>query len=99
MKLARITTAAIAPCPSLVSPPPMPVLLVPVAMVPTAAEVMVGGGGYGSYQEGAGYVPSGGHFHGRAHCAPVYRTHTVEVSRYTQCRTPTITAGAPSPTT
>jgi hypothetical protein len=46
-----------------------------------------GGGGYGSYAEGGGYVPSGGHFHGRGHCAPVYRTHTVEVNRYTRCRT------------
>jgi len=44
-----------------------------------------GGGGYaGGYRGGYGYVaPS----YGRGHCAPVvYKTHTVEVNRYTQCR-------------
>lgn len=47
-----------------------------------------GGGGFGSYAEGSGYVPSAGYHHGHVHCAPVvYKTHTVEVSRHTQCRT------------
>ena len=46
-----------------------------------------GGGGYGGYSEGHGYVPSGGYHHAPRHCAPVYKTHTVEVNRYTQCRT------------
>lgn len=47
-----------------------------------------GGGGYaGGYRGGHGYVaPSYGY--GYSHCAPVvYKTHTVEVNRYTQCRT------------
>jgi hypothetical protein len=54
-----------------------------------------GGGSYG----GGGYAGSyrGGHSSGHgyvaprytpSHCAPVvYKTHTVEVNRYTQCRT------------
>ncbi len=45
-----------------------------------------GSGGGGSYHSGSarggyGYVPS------YSHCAPVYKTCTVEVARYTQCRT------------
>ncbi len=47
-----------------------------------------GGGGYGGYQEGSGYVASGGSYHHHHnHYVPVYKTHTEEVSRYTQCRT------------
>ena len=49
-----------------------------------------GGGGYtsgyrGGYSSGYGYVAPQ---YRPSHCAPVvYKTHTVEVNRYTQCRT------------
>lgn len=48
-----------------------------------------GGGGYGGgYSGGSGYVFSQGHYDGPSHCAPaVYKVNTVEVNRYTQCRT------------
>lgn len=45
-----------------------------------------GSGGGGSYH--SGYARSGyGYVSSRSHCAPVYKTCTVEVNRYTQCRT------------
>lgn len=45
-----------------------------------------GGGGYsGGYNSGYGYVAPR---YAPSHCAPVvYKTCTVEVNRYTQCRT------------
>lgn len=63
-------------------------------------------GGGGGYSSGRGYVapsygghyraPShGGHYRAPSHCAPVYKVRTVEVNRYSQCRTAYTHCGRP----